>query len=101
MKTSDVLIVIDMQKGVCDGIYRRNEFIEQINQRILIYRKEKKPIIFIQHHDDELIKESEGWQLLPELLTESTDSYVEKTHANGLYQTELQMLFGKAVSKSD
>lgn len=69
MKTSDVLIVIDMQKGVCDGIYRRNEFIEQINQRILIYRKEKKPIIFIQHHDDELIKESEGWQLLPELLT--------------------------------
>lgn len=31
MKTSDVLIVIDMQNGVCDGIYRRNEFIEQIN----------------------------------------------------------------------
>ena len=74
MKTSDVLIVIDMQNGVCDGIYRRNEFIEQINQRILIYRKEKKPIIFIQHHDDELIKESEGWQLLPafEQFTRST-----------------------------
>lgn len=100
MKTSDVLIVIDMQKGVCDGIYRRNEFIEQINQRILIYRKEKKPIIFIQHHDDELIKESEGWQLLPELLTESTDSYVEKTHANGFYQTKLQMLLEKLSVKA-
>ena len=69
MKTSDALIVIDMQNEVCAGIYRKEELIEQINQRILTYRKAKKPIIFIQHNDDELIKESEGWQLLPELLT--------------------------------
>lgn len=74
------------------GIYRREELIEQINQRILTYRKAKKPIIFIQHNDDELIKESFGWQMIPELLTASTDKYVEKTHANGFYQTELQKL---------
>ena len=49
MKTSDALIVIDMQNEVCAGIYRREELIEQINQRILTYRKAKKPIIFIQH----------------------------------------------------
>ena len=55
MKTSDALIVIDMQNEVCAGIYRREELIEQINQRILTYRKAKKPIIFIQHNDDELI----------------------------------------------
>ncbi|WP_270244043.1 cysteine hydrolase family protein [Lactococcus lactis] len=92
MKTSDALIVIDMQNEVCAGIYRREELIEQINQRIITYRKAKKPIIFIQHNDDELIKESFGWQMIPELLTESTDKYVEKTHANGFYQTELQKL---------
>ena len=92
MKTSDALIVIDMQNEVCAGIYRREELIEQINQRILTYRKAKKPIIFIQHNDDELIKESFGWQMIPELLTASTDKYVEKTHANGFYQTELQKL---------
>lgn len=45
MKTSDALIVIDMQNEVCAGIYRREELIEQINQRILTYRKAKKPII--------------------------------------------------------
>ena len=47
------LIVIDMQNEVCAGIYRREELIEQINQRIITYRKAKKPIIFIQHNDDE------------------------------------------------
>ena len=92
MKTSDALIVIDMQNEVCAGIYRREELIEQINQRILTYRKAKKPIIFIQHNDDGLIRESFGWQMIPELLTASTDKYVEKTHANGFYQTGLQKL---------
>ncbi|MDM5146602.1 hypothetical protein ICE98_03751 [Lactococcus lactis] len=99
MKTSDALIVIDMQNEVCAGIYRREELIEQINQRIITYRKAKKPIIFIQHNDDELIKESFGWQMIPELLTASTDKYVEKTHANGFYQTELQMLLEKLSVK--
>lgn len=77
MKTSDALIVIDMQNEVCAGIYRREELIEQINQRILTYRKAKKPIIFIQHNDDELIKESFGWQMIPELLTDLSVKLIE------------------------
>lgn len=90
MKISDTLVVIDMQNDVCKGIYRREELISQINQRIITYRNAQKPIIFIQHNDDELIKGSDGWQLVPELMIESTDRYVGKTHANGFFQTNLQ-----------
>lgn len=43
---ADVLIVIDLQN-----------LLTKVNKRIPSYRKSSKPIIFIQHCDDDLVPE--------------------------------------------
>ncbi|MDR0298816.1 MAG: isochorismatase family protein [Streptococcaceae bacterium] len=90
MGLSDILLVIDMQNDVlkaCGGVSR---LLKQINKRISDYRQAAKPILFIQHNDEELTKGSRAWRLSPVLDARPEDIYVEKTHANGFYHTNLQ-----------
>lgn len=93
---ADVLIVIDMQKGVlCENtqeIWHRNELITLVNQRISLYRAVGKPIIFVQHHDSELLENTAAWEFVSELDVKKEDLKVDKTHPNGFYQTHLLAL---------
>ncbi|AYG01081.1 cysteine hydrolase family protein [Lactococcus allomyrinae] len=88
----DILFVIDLQNDVCDGIYRREELLAQVNERIALYRKVERPILFIQHNDPWLEKGSSEWQLVEGLDAREVDLYMDKTHANGFYHTPLQEL---------
>lgn len=89
---SRALLIIDVQIGVCTSatFFNQSELINRVNQRIKQYREQKLPIIFIQHEDDELIYQSDDWQLMDALEAQQHDFYVRKTHANSFYQTELQ-----------
>jgi len=86
----DVLLVIDMQNGVCNDNDLKEKCIKKINQRIAVYRAKNKPIIFIQHNDESLKKGQFDWEIIPELTYENEDIYVQKYHANSFYQTDLQ-----------
>lgn len=89
----DALLVIDLQNGVNSTdypLYRLGQVITRVNERIVHYRQQNKPIIFIQHQDEDLIKGSESWALFSALDNQDDDHYVGKTHANSFYQTELQ-----------
>lgn len=90
---ADVLIIIDMQVGVCRGsqpVTNLATVIAGIQQRITSYRAQNKPIVFVQHHDADLVTGSADWQMIPELPIEATDIVVQKTHANAFYHTDLQ-----------
>ncbi|UOF06113.1 cysteine hydrolase [Lactiplantibacillus plantarum subsp. plantarum] len=90
---ADVLIIIDMQVGVCRGsqpVANLATVIAGIQQRITSYRAQNKPIVFVQHHDADLVTGSADWQMIPELPIEATDIVVQKTHANAFYHTDLQ-----------
>lgn len=90
---ADALVIIDLQKGVCFGkeeIFNLASMIEKVNQRISEYSKGEKLIIFVQHNDDVLVRESEQWQILTELDQEKANYLVQKTHANSFYRTELK-----------
>lgn len=86
------LIVIDLQIGVqseATPLYHLANVIDGINNRIRLFRENNNPVIFVQHNDDELILNSPEWQLFPELDSKVTDFYVNKTHANSFYHTDL------------
>ncbi|MFC4772741.1 cysteine hydrolase family protein [Enterococcus hermanniensis] len=93
--TSDALLVIDLQKGVCYGdqtIDQLSTLITLVNQRIETYREQRKSIIFIQHCDLDLPFQSAAWEILTDLKRKETDFIIQKTHANAFYQTDLQLL---------
>lgn len=59
---ADVLIVIDLQNGVCyseEHLFDLQNLLAKVNNRISSYRKLNKPILFVQHCDDDLVPEKE------------------------------------------
>jgi len=96
METSaDVLIVIDLQNGVCyceEHLFDLPNLLTKVNNRIALYRELHKPIIFVQHCDEELVPEEELWAIHANLDVQEQDYFVRKTHPNSFYQTNLKKL---------
>lgn len=99
MATADVLLIIDMQNGVCryedQTIGNLDHMIEEINKRIAEYASEKTPVIFIRHSDTYIKKGSQKWEVLSELDTSEAECYIDKTHPNAFYQTNLKEVLDK------
>jgi nicotinamidase-related amidase len=90
---ADVLIVIDLQNGVCynkEHLFELEKLLSLVNSRISVYRKLHKPIIFVQHCDEELVPEEEIWKINDVLDVQETDYFIRKTHANSFYKTNLK-----------
>lgn len=93
MALQDALLIIDLQNGVCHGVQpvaNLAQVVTGVNQRIKRYRAAQRPVIFVQHTDADLLHGQPDWQLLAELDVRATDHFVEKTHANSFYHTNLQ-----------
>ncbi|MRN07701.1 cysteine hydrolase [Lactobacillus sp. 0.1XD8-4] len=89
------LIIIDLQNGVCKSdqvIFNYENLILKINRRIDYYRSQNLPIIFIQHEDNLLQKNSTAWQLVSGLHYKKADILISKKHPNSFYQTDLEKI---------
>ncbi|WP_442600343.1 cysteine hydrolase family protein [Neobacillus sp. D3-1R] len=87
------LLIIDLQVGVQPvnaALYNLADVLKGVNERIRLFRENNNPIIFVQHNESDLVLHSPEWQLFPELDAKETDLYIDKTHANSFYKTELQ-----------
>lgn len=94
MSQADALIVIDMQNGVCfyedEKLFDLDTIVPKIDDLISDYTVQNKPVIFVQHMDDYLKKGSKEWEIIAELNTEEANYFVEKTHQNSFYHTNLE-----------
>ncbi|WP_125762569.1 cysteine hydrolase family protein [Levilactobacillus mulengensis] len=100
---ADVLLVIDLQNGVCYGdetAVNLPQVIAGVNARIAAYRQTKKPIVFVQHTDADLVKGTHDWEFIPELAYRDTDPVVSKTHANAFYHTNLRRVLTGFAAES-
>jgi nicotinamidase-related amidase len=89
---SDALLIIDLQNGVChDGepIAHLVRLTKMVNQLIQQYREASRPIIFIRHNEPGLEINTYNWEILSEIDAQDTDIYINKTHANAFYQSDL------------
>lgn len=97
---SDVLIVIDLQNGVCyyqEHLFGLEKLLTKANERISLYRKLNKPIIFVQHCDEDLVPGEEPWAIHPNLDVQTQDFFVNKIHANSFYKTNLQEILNQLM----
>jgi nicotinamidase-related amidase len=93
----EALLIIDMQIGSFRLSKRYDKFgvVKRINQLAGIFRKNNKPVIFIQHDGTKekyLHTGTEDWKILPELKQEAFDLYIEKEANDSFYRTNLSIL---------
>lgn len=88
MTLSEVLLVIDMQNGLSDTVDYAS-VLTKISARIEQYHAAKRPVVFMQHTDDELVYGSAAWQLTPQLPRQAVDRVILKTHSDSFFETGL------------
>lgn len=96
----EALLIIDMQVGSFRSAKRYDEIgiVKRINQVADSFRKDEKPVIFVQHDgtkENNFQTGTEDWKILPELKQEDLDLYIEKEANDSFYKTNLSSLLAE------
>jgi nicotinamidase-related amidase len=94
-RPNPVLVVIDVQNGVVAGAHNRDSVIANINTLIDKARAEDVPVVWVQHSDDDLPRDSESWQYVPELVRRDSEPLVHKTYGDSFEGTDLEALLAE------
>jgi nicotinamidase-related amidase len=89
------LIVIDVQNGVVDGAPKRNDVVANINTLVDQARSQDVPVIWVQHNDDGLPRDSAEWELVPELAPADSEPLVHKNYGDSFEATNLESVLAE------
>ena len=84
------LLVVDVQNCVVEGAHRRDAVVANIGAVVERARREGVPVIWVQHSDDEILRGSDGWRIVPELTPAETEPLVEKNYGDSFEATTLE-----------
>ena len=94
------LLVIDVQNGVVGGTYERDTVVANIAELVDRARDVDVPVVWVQHHDDNLARESDEWQIVPELDRTDAEPLIEKNYGDSFEDTALEtVLAGLGVGR--
>jgi nicotinamidase-related amidase len=89
-RPNTALVVIDVQNGVVAGAHERDAVVANIRTLVERARAEQVPVIWVQHHDDNLQQGSDEWQYVPELPAAPGEPVVHKTYGDSFEATTLE-----------
>ncbi|MGH3732114.1 MAG: cysteine hydrolase family protein [Acidimicrobiales bacterium] len=94
-RPNTALLVIDVQNGVVEDAYQRDDVIANINALVDKARAKDVPVIWVQHSSEGLVRESESWQYVPELVREESEPLVHKQYGDSFEGTDLESLLAE------
>src|SRR5882762_534357 len=94
------LLVIDVQNGVVDGNHERDAVVANVGSLVEKARREKIPVVWVQHSDKGLAKGTDKWRIVPELAPSDAEPLVEKSYGDSFEDTNLEtVLSGLGVGR--
>jgi nicotinamidase-related amidase len=89
-RPNTALLVVDVQNDVVANAHLRDEVIANIAALIDKARAEQVAVIWVQHADENLTEDSEGWQYVPELQRWDSEPLVRKRYGDSFEDTTLE-----------
>ncbi|GAA1745122.1 cysteine hydrolase family protein [Luedemannella helvata] len=89
-RPNTALLVIDVQNGVVASAHERDKVIANIATLVDRARAEQVPVVWVQHNDDDLPRDTELWQLVPELVRRGPEPLVHKSYGDSFEGTDLE-----------
>jgi nicotinamidase-related amidase len=84
------LIVIDVQKGVMAAAHNRDGVIANIKSLVDRARAESVPVLWVQHNDKGLPRDTESWEYVSELERGSGEPLIHKSYGDSFEATDLE-----------
>jgi nicotinamidase-related amidase len=89
-RPNTALLVVDVQNGVVGGAHERDTVVANIDTLVQKARGEGIPVVWVQHSDEELVPDSDVWQIVPELTPESAEPLIAKEYGDSFEDTTLE-----------
>ena len=99
-RPNTALLVIDVQNGVVAEAHERDAVVANVGALVEKARRERIPVVWVQHSDEELERGSEAWRIVPELSRDDAEPLVEKHYGDSFEDTDLEtVLSGLGVGR--
>jgi nicotinamidase-related amidase len=89
-RPNTALLVIDVQNGVVEGAHERDTVVANVGSLVEKARRERVPVVWVQHSDEQLARGSDDWRIVPELSPGDAEPLVEKTYGDSFEDTTLE-----------
>ena len=91
---SSALLVVDVQRDLVRYLtpQRREEFLNKLRDLIERARTTGTPVVYIRHNDEELVLDTDGWEIAAEITPRADERVVEKTYRDAFRETDLQQV---------
>jgi nicotinamidase-related amidase len=89
------LLVVDVQNGVVDGAHERDDVVANIGALVDKARQADVAVVWVRHSDDGLPRDSDSWQIVPELKPDDREPLVEKSYGDSFEDTDLEAVLSE------
>jgi nicotinamidase-related amidase len=94
-RPNTALMVLDVQNGVVANAYDRDRVIANIRSLVEKARASQVPVVWVQHSDEQLARDSDEWQYVPELVREDGEPLVHKHYGDSFDDTDLESVLAE------
>ena len=99
-RPNTALLVVDVQNGVVEGAHERDAVVANVGSLVEKARREQVPVVWVQHSDEQLVRGSDAWRIVPELAPGDAEPLVEKNYGDSFEDTTLEtVLSGLGVGR--
>src|SRR6267143_3895157 len=89
-RPNTALLVIDVQQGVVAGAHERDAVVTNVSSLVDKARRERVPVVWVQHSDEQTVRGSDNWRIVPELSPGDAEPLVEKSYGDSFEDTTLE-----------
>jgi nicotinamidase-related amidase len=89
-RPNTALLVVDVQNKVVDGNHERDAVVANIGGLVERARRAQVPVVWVQHSDENVVRGSDGWRIVPELAPGADEPLVEKHYGDSFEGTALE-----------
>src|SRR5437588_10633246 len=89
-RPNTALLVVDVQNGAVEGAHERDAVVANVRCLVEKARRERVPVVWVQHSDEQLARGSDEWRIVPELSPGDGEPLVEKTYGYSFEGTTLE-----------
>ncbi|HEV7649150.1 MAG TPA: isochorismatase family protein [Actinophytocola sp.] len=94
-RPNTALLVIDVQNGVVGHAHERDAVVANIATLVGKARAAGVDVVWVQDSGGELTRDSENWQLVPELKRNDAEGLVHKTYPDSFEDTDLEAVLAE------
>ena len=95
-RPNTALVVIDVQQGVVTGAHQRDAVVANIGNLVDRARDAGVPVVWVAHSDDDMPRDGDDWQYVPELVRQEQEPLVHKSHGDSFEGTDLEAVLASA-----